>query len=88
MTPKQKVKLNNIVLTLHAVKEDKSQTYTHKDTLAVTYAGEIEHTYEVDREQHLESMIEWAIDQIEQHFDLDEEDEQPTIEKQLKGGIT
>ena len=81
MTPKQKKKLNNIVLTLHAVKEDKSQTYTHKDTLAVTYAGEIEHTYEVDREQHLESMIEWAIDQIEQHFDLDEEDEQPTIEQ-------
>ncbi|PTH70426.1 hypothetical protein BU586_04670 [Staphylococcus agnetis] len=73
MTPKQKEKLNNIVLTLHAVKEDKSQTYTHKDTLAVTYAGEIEHTYEVDKEQHLESMIEWAIDQIEQHFNLDEE---------------
>ena len=47
----------------------------------MTYAGEIEHTYEVDREQHLESMIEWAIDQIEQHFDLDEEDEQPTIEQ-------
>ncbi|MCT6695267.1 hypothetical protein N4283_14050, partial [Staphylococcus aureus] len=23
---------------------------------------------------HLESMIEWAIDQIEQHFDLDEEE--------------
>lgn len=75
MTPEQKEKLNDIVLTLHAVKEDKSQTYTHKDTLAVTYAGEIEHTYEVDREQHLESMIEWAIDQIEQHFDLDGEDQ-------------
>ncbi|WP_057510387.1 type II toxin-antitoxin system antitoxin TscA [Staphylococcus simulans] len=74
MTPEQKEKLNDIVLTLHAVKEDKSQTYTHKDTLAVTYAGEIEHTYEVDREQHLESMIEWAIDQIEQYFDLDGED--------------
>lgn len=75
MTPEQKEKLNDIVLTLHAVKEDKSQTYTHKDTLAVTYAGEIEHTYEVDREQHLESMIEWAIDQIEQYFDLDGEDQ-------------
>ncbi|MCD9059214.1 type II toxin-antitoxin system antitoxin TscA [Staphylococcus chromogenes] len=74
MTPEQKEKLNNIVLTLHAAKEDKSLTYTHKDTLAVTYAGEIEHTYEVDREQHLESMIEWAIDQIEQCFDLDEEE--------------
>ncbi|UXR34324.1 hypothetical protein MUA41_08080 [Staphylococcus simulans] len=75
MTPEQKEKINDIVLTLHAVKEDKSQTYTHKDTLAVTYAGEIEHTYEVDREEHLESMIEWAIDQIGQHFDLDGEDE-------------
>ncbi|EWW20669.1 hypothetical protein V272_02701 [Staphylococcus aureus M39265] len=48
--------------------------HTHKDTLTVTYAGEIEHTYEVDREKHLKSMIEWAIDQIEQHFDLDEEE--------------
>lgn len=57
MTPEQKEKLNNIVLTLHAVKEDKSQTYTHKDTLAVTYAGEIEHTYEVDREQHLSQWL-------------------------------
>lgn len=75
MTPDQKEKLNNIVLTLHAVKENKNQTYTHKDTVAMTYAGEIEHTYEVDREEYLESMIEWAIDQIGQHFDLDEEDE-------------
>lgn len=75
MTPDQKEKLNNIVSTLHAVKENKNQTYTHKDTVAMTYAGEIEHTYEVDREEHLESMIEWAIDQIGQHFDLDEEDE-------------
>ncbi|PTJ23011.1 hypothetical protein BU043_10975 [Staphylococcus simulans] len=75
MTPEQKEKLNDIVLTLHAVKEDKSQRYTHKDTLAVTYAGEIEHAYEVDREEHLKSMIEWAIDQIGQHFDLDGEDE-------------
>ncbi|EGQ3378566.1 hypothetical protein GM902_03760 [Staphylococcus pseudintermedius] len=73
MTPEQKAKLNDIVLTLHAVKENKSQTYTHKDTLAVTYVGKIERNYEVDRERHLESMIEWAIDQIEQHFDLDEE---------------
>lgn len=75
MTPDQKEKLNNIVLTLHAVKENKNQTYTHKDTVAMTYAGEIEHTYEVDREEHLESMIEWAIDQIGQHFDLYEENE-------------
>lgn len=75
MTPDQKEKLNNIVLTLHAVKENKNQTYTHKDTVAMTYAGEIEHTYEVDRGEHLESMIEWAIDQIGQHFDLDEENE-------------
>lgn len=50
MTPEQKAKLNDIVLTLHAVKENKSQTYTHKDTLAVTYAGKIERNYEVDRE--------------------------------------
>ena len=53
MTPEQKEKLNNIVLTLYAVKENKSQTYTHKDTFTVTYAGEIEHTYEVDRENTL-----------------------------------
>lgn len=75
MTLYQKEKLNNIVLTLYAAKVNKNQTYTHKDTVAVTYVGEIEHTYEVDREEHLESMIEWAIDQIGQHFDLDEENE-------------
>lgn len=74
MTPKQKKKLNDIVLTLHAVKENKSQTYTHKDTFVATYIEEIERTFEVDREQHLESMIEWAIDQIEQHFNLDKEE--------------
>lgn len=33
MTSEQKEKLNDIVLTLHAVKEDKSQTYTHTKIL-------------------------------------------------------
>ncbi|MEX6054120.1 type II toxin-antitoxin system antitoxin, TscA family [Mammaliicoccus sciuri] len=69
MSAEEKENLNNIVQTLHAVKENKSQKYTHKDTIAMTNGKRIEHTYEVDREQHLESMIEWAIDQIEQNFD-------------------
>ncbi|PTJ09591.1 type II toxin-antitoxin system antitoxin, TscA family [Staphylococcus simulans] len=75
MTPEQKEKLNDIVLTLYVAKQDKGPTFLHGDTTSVKGIGTIEHAYEVDREEHLESMIEWAIDQIGQHFDLDGEDE-------------
>lgn len=83
MTPEQKEKLNDIVLTLHVAMQDKDSTFLHIDTTSIQGIGAIEHTYEVDREKHLESMIEWAIDQMGQHFDLDGEDELSTVEQQF-----
>ena len=62
------------LLTLHLTIQDESPTFLHGNTTFIQEIGTIKHTYEVDREQHLESMIEWAIDQIEQHFDLDEDE--------------
>ena len=71
MTQEQIEKLNNIVITLHSVKQDEESSYIHSDITSLKGIGNIEHSYEVDREEHLESMIEWAIDQIEQNFDLE-----------------
>lgn len=70
MTHEQIEKLNDIVLTLYSAKQDKGPTFIHSDITFLKGIGRIEHSYEVDREKHLESMIEWAIDQIEQNFDL------------------
>lgn len=75
MTPEQKEKLNDISLTLHIAMQDNSPTFLHGNITSIQGIGTIEYQYEVDREQHLESMIEWAINQIGEHFDLDEEDE-------------
>ncbi|EOA9456161.1 TPA: pathogenicity island protein [Staphylococcus aureus] len=46
-----------------------SETYTHK----IEEAGKIE-TIEVSREQRLEEVMKWAAQEIEKHFDLDEEE--------------
>ncbi|MDG0820465.1 hypothetical protein M4L90_14530 [Staphylococcus equorum] len=71
MTQEQIEKLNNIVITLHLAKQDKGPSFIHSDVTSLKGIGNIEHSYEVGREEHLESMIEWAIDQIEQNFDLE-----------------
>ncbi|WP_239700315.1 hypothetical protein [Mammaliicoccus sp. D-M17] len=71
MTHEQIEKLNDIVLTLHLAKKDKGPTFIHSDITSLKGIGKVEHSYEVDREEHLESMIEWAIDQIGQNFDLE-----------------
>lgn len=71
MTHEQIEKLNNIVITLHLAKQDKGPTFIHSDVTSLKGIGSIEHSYEVEREEHLESMIEWVIDQIEQNFDLE-----------------
>lgn len=71
MTHQQIKKLNDIVNTLHSVKQNKVPIYTHSDITSLNGIGKVEFSYEVDRETHLESMIEWAIDQIEQNFDLE-----------------
>lgn len=71
MTHQQIKKLNDIVNTLHSVKQNKVAAYTHSNITSLNGIGKVECSYEVDRETHLESMIEWAIDQIEQNFDLE-----------------
>lgn len=71
MTHQQIEKLNDIVNTLHSVKQNKVPTFIHSNITSLKGIGKIEYSYEVDRETHLESMIEWAIDQIEQNFDLE-----------------
>lgn len=71
MTHEQIEKLNDIVITLYSVKQDRGTTFTHGDITSLKGIGKVEYSYEVDREEHLESMIEWAIDQIEQNFDLE-----------------
>ncbi|WP_323706943.1 hypothetical protein P3U62_08420 [Mammaliicoccus vitulinus] len=71
MTHQQIEKLNDIVNTLHSVKQNKVPTFIHSNITSLKGIGKIEYSYEVDRETHLESMIEWAIDQIEQNFELE-----------------
>ncbi|WP_232164226.1 hypothetical protein [Staphylococcus xylosus] len=56
---------------MHLAKQDKGPTFIHSDVTSLKGLGNIELSYEVDREEHLELMIEWAIDQIEQNFDLE-----------------
>ena len=76
MTQEQIEKLNDIVIALHLANRDKAPTYIHNDTTSLKGIGNIEYSYEIGREEHLESIIEWAIDQIEQNFDLEEEIEE------------
>ncbi|WP_414045414.1 hypothetical protein ACMGE5_03260 [Macrococcus equi] len=64
----QKEALKDVVHTLTNVKNNKEEEYSHFHWNGVTNTEEI-----VDREQHLESMIEWAIDTIGQNFDLEDE---------------
>lgn len=78
MTQEQIEKLNDIVIALHLANRDKAPTYIHNDATSIKGVRDIERSYEVNREEHLELMIEWAIDQIDQNFDLEEEIEEET----------
>lgn len=73
MTQNQIEKLNDIVIALHLAKQDKGPTFIHSNVTSVKGVGNINYSYEVGREEHLESVIDWAIDQVEQNFDLEEE---------------
>lgn len=68
MTNEQVEVLKDVVDTLTTVKDNKEERYKHMIDNGVTD----KQILIVDREQHLESMIEWAIDVIEQNFDLEE----------------
>ncbi|MBO3062768.1 type II toxin-antitoxin system antitoxin, TscA family [Mammaliicoccus fleurettii] len=66
MNGEETVILTEVVEILEAVVEDKRETYT----LITEFNGE-KSFYKVDREKQLESVIEWAIDQIGQNFELE-----------------
>lgn len=68
MSNEQSKVLKEVVETLTTVVEDKEEQYTH-----VVYDGVTRKENVVNREQHLESMIEWAIDYIVGNIDLEDE---------------
>ncbi|EKK3026246.1 pathogenicity island protein [Staphylococcus aureus] len=69
MKQEQRELLTYIHYILNMEISNTSETYTHK----IEEAGKIE-TIEVSREQRLEEVMKWAAQEIEKHFDLDEEE--------------
>lgn len=67
MTNEDKKLISEVVETLTTVIEDKTDCYKHVVTM-----GDKQQTMIVNREQHLESMIEWAIDTIVGNIELEE----------------
>ena len=68
MEQEQKEVIGEIYNTLQKTIEDKSTEYKHtiKD-------GNTKWTETVNREEHLQALIEWALQQIENNFDFEEE---------------
>lgn len=56
--------IEEIYNTLQATVEDKSTEYKHK-----IKEGNNEWTETVNREEHLQAIIEWAVQQIENNFE-------------------
>lgn len=86
MTQEQKVLLTYIHYTLEMNVNDKSKTYEH----SIEEAGKVT-TLEVNREQHLEEIMRWALQELEKHFELipepeaeDETTEDNRLEKILE----
>lgn len=77
MTQQQKELLTYIHYILEMNINDKSETYEH----SIEENGVVE-TFEVNREKHLEEVMNWAAQEIERHFVLKDEGILPTIEKQ------
>lgn len=65
MTQEQKALLTYIHYTLEMNVNDKSKTYEH----SIEEAGKVT-TLEVDREEHLEEIMRWALQELEKHFEL------------------
>lgn len=65
MTQEQKEILTYIHYILEMDINDKSKSYEH----TIEEAGKIE-TIEVNREEHLEEIMRWAVQQLESHFEL------------------
>ncbi|MGF4032057.1 type II toxin-antitoxin system antitoxin, TscA family, partial [Staphylococcus aureus] len=70
MKQEQRELLTYIHYILNMEISNTSETYTH----TIVEAGKIE-TIEVSREQRLEEVMKWAAQEIEKHFDFDEEEE-------------
>ena len=86
MTQEQKALLTYIHYTLEMNVNDKSKTYEY----SIEEAGKVT-TLEVDREEHLEEIMRWALQELEKHFELipepeveDETTEDNRLEKILE----
>lgn len=86
MTQEQKALLTYIHYTLEMNVNDKSKTYEY----SIEEAGKAT-TLEVNREEHLEEIMRWALQELEKHFELipepeaeDETTEDNRLEKILE----
>ncbi|MCC3724079.1 type II toxin-antitoxin system antitoxin TscA [Staphylococcus haemolyticus] len=64
MKQEQKDVIQDIYTTLGTTVGDKATEYNH-----TIREGKSEWTETVDREEHLQAIIEWALQQIENNFD-------------------
>lgn len=64
MEQKQKDVIQDIYNTLESVSKDERTEYEHRFE-----KGHNEWTETVNREEHLQALIEWALQQIENNFD-------------------
>ena len=81
MTQEQKALLTYIHYTLEMNVNDKSKTYEY----SIEEAGKVT-TLEVNREEHLEEIMRWALQELEKHFELisEPEAEDETTEDKVK----
>lgn len=79
MTQEQKALLTYIHYTLEMNVNDKSKTYEY----SIEEAEKVT-TLEVNREQHLEEIMRWALQELEKHFELIPEPEDVTTEDKVK----
>ncbi|HBC4905394.1 TPA: type II toxin-antitoxin system antitoxin TscA [Staphylococcus aureus] len=70
MNNEQKEVIQDIYNTLEAVAYNTSMEYIHN-----CVDGKKEWTKNVNREEHLQAIIEWALQQIENNFDFDNDTE-------------
>ncbi|MCG2001309.1 type II toxin-antitoxin system antitoxin TscA [Staphylococcus epidermidis] len=68
MEQEQKDVIQDIYNTLEYVSKDERTEYKHRFK-----EGNNEWTETLDREEHLQAIIEWALQQIENNFDFEEE---------------
>lgn len=65
MKQQQKETLTVLAYQLRNSINDKSESYNH-----TSYENGQEKTYEINREQHLEIILKWALQELENNFEL------------------